>query len=58
MLVFDLLSEQEYATVVPGGRVEPGETVEETVLAGMSVYGEHGAFLQALVRRRGKNRRA
>jgi 8-oxo-dGTP pyrophosphatase MutT (NUDIX family) len=32
LLVFDLLDEPEFAAVVPGGRVEPGETVAETAV--------------------------
>jgi 8-oxo-dGTP pyrophosphatase MutT (NUDIX family) len=110
--VFDILDEPDFTAVVPGGRVEPGETVAETavreldeetglairvvselgvaeqeswrvppirdenhfvhaipagetedewvhlgavrchwipVVAGMSVYGEHGAFLDRLL---------
>jgi 8-oxo-dGTP pyrophosphatase MutT (NUDIX family) len=112
LLVFDILDEPDFAAVVPGGRVEPGETIAETavrelaeetglqvqverelgvvdqeswrvpgvrdenhfvhavttaatedewvhegalrcrwipVVAGMSVYGEHGAFLDRLL---------
>ncbi len=114
LLVFDLLDEPEYVNVVPGGRVEAGETIEQTairelleetglevrprrelgvleqpswrvpglrdenhfveaapvgdtldgwdhgpfrcrwipVVKGMSVYGDHGAFLDALLRKR------
>jgi 8-oxo-dGTP pyrophosphatase MutT (NUDIX family) len=114
LLVFDLPDEPEYVSVVPGGRVESGETIEQTavrelleetglevqpvrelgvleqpswrvpglrdenhflqavptgetldgwhhgvfrcrwipVIKGMSVYGEHGAFLDALMRKR------
>jgi 8-oxo-dGTP pyrophosphatase MutT (NUDIX family) len=110
--VFDILDEPDFVSVVPGGRVEPGETIAETavrelneetgleirvvgelgvaeqeswrvppirdenhfvhavptratedewvhegavrcrwipVLAGMTVYGEHGAFLDRLL---------
>jgi 8-oxo-dGTP pyrophosphatase MutT (NUDIX family) len=28
--VFDILGEPDFASVVPGGRVEPGETIAET----------------------------
>ncbi len=32
LLVFDLRDEPEFANVVPGGRLEPGETVEEAAV--------------------------
>ncbi len=32
LLVFDLPDEPEYVSVVPGGRVEPGETIEQTAV--------------------------
>ena len=30
--MFDILDEPSFATVVPGGRVEPGETIAETAV--------------------------